>query len=657
MKWVEAIERVLKENGIPMNYEVIAREIFRKGYKEKDAPFTVNPLLNKDENRARFMSLDEGNYMLVDTLHGSSALYAQGDPKYKHVSDFIKFPDNLSQSDKELLDKERLLDLIVNFRLPLIKREVCFADIQGNLDVEFCDKKKSCSQLVDAAILREKLEELRIHITELEAEIEKERNNPENLDLKKNLLERMRSFAQKIEGYLDAHRDKVKVNVPLLGEFVESEPKPKVVIYYNNIQDIYGSGWKEVMVGVFVHEMFHAWNYFNAVRMKSSVLAIEEPMVEFETLYFLKELAAFTSSQSLSLKGEVERVYEDRKCRVQNKQQSIGDVAAYGFGYYLFENLKDYDYESRHWIEAYSEKSDSINIKDLSVDNAIDALIPVYPFGLEKDVMKWFRNIIFYGYTSPVIAGKSAKNFNAMNDVIYKIRVNRPCRLFIDEEEVMPLKENVLTKITLPEGEYLRKVVAEDDSTVFDEKVISLFHPKVDIIALDAIALEEAKRKALPDEIYQSNLYFKPTKDRLSVVVNGKKEYVDAINIPDQIGYAGYVYPVTAVVLTARDLKSITIPNSVKYINFKGCSSLTSITIPNSVRDIFFEGCSSLTSITIPDSVTSIDFYAFEGCSSLTAIDYVGTKKQWEKIMKHEFWKPLYERIVVHCTDGDVSCY
>ena len=71
-----------------------------------------------------------------------------------------------------------------------------------------------------------------------------------------------------------------------------------------------------------------------------------------------------------------------------------------------------------------------------------------------------------------------------MSEVIYKIRVNRPCRLFIDDEELMTLKENELTKITLPEGEYLRKVVAEDDSTIFDEKVISLFHPIVDDIAL-----------------------------------------------------------------------------------------------------------------------------------------------------------------------------
>ena len=330
------------------------------------------------------------------------------------------------------------------------------------------------------------------------------------------------------------------------------------------------------------------------------------------------------------------------------------------------------------------------------------------------------------GRGAPVVASSctspspcaTAEVGNAMSGVIYKIRVNRPCRLFIDEEEVMSLKENELTKITLPEGEYLRKVVAEDDSTIFDEKVISLFHPKVDRIALDAISLEEAKRNALPDEIYQSNLYFKPTKDRLSVEVVGKKDYIDTIDIPNQIKYAGYVYPVIGVELSGKhDLKSVNISDSVKRIlindcssltsiiiqngvthigwrAFSGCESLRSITIPESVNEIVdeaftdcsslrsitipngvtgigenaFKGCTSLSSIIIPDSITKIGCKVFEGCSSLTAIDYAGTKEQWKEIkqdyrISHEYygdrlvdqWYEESDIKVVRCKDGELS--
>ena len=74
------------------------------------------------------------------------------------------------------------------------------------------------------------------------------------------------------------------------------------------------------------------------------------------------------------------------------------------------------------------------------------------------------------------------------------------------------------------------------------------------------------------------------------------------------------------------NLKSVTIPNSVKYIGghaFYECKSLTNTTIPNSVTDIgwgAFSDCRSLTSVTIPNGVTSIEDYAFYGCENLESI-------------------------------------
>ena len=70
---------------------------------------------------------------------------------------------------------------------------------------------------------------------------------------------------------------------------------------------------------------------------------------------------------------------------------------------------------------------------------------------------------------------------------------------------------------------------------------------------------------------------------------------------------------------------SITIPNSVTYINyaFDGCTRLTSITIPDSVTTIeqnAFSSCSALTNITIGNAITSIGYGAFSYCNSLASV-------------------------------------
>ena len=282
-------------------------------------------------------------------------------------------------SDSEM----KLLELIVNFRLPLANGEVCFADILDDLKIEISEKKPR-PQSIDTALLERKLNELWKMIARIS-------NDPQLRDLHEGP---MLSAAKEAELRLrEARSGKVKFEYPLLGEFVPGS-KPKVVIYLKNIEEsIEGDESRMcVMAGVFVHEMFHAWNYFKAGQ-GSSVLAIDEPMVEFETLYFLKKLEAFTSrkdSPYCYLHDMVSRARCKSEEIVKEKQQAIGDVAAYGFGYYLFDELSDDD--SRKWIETYSKKSVSRNqlVKDVE-----SALIPVYPFMSEGKVMKWFKRIIF----------------------------------------------------------------------------------------------------------------------------------------------------------------------------------------------------------------------------------------------------------------------
>ena len=409
MNWTEAIVEVLREaGGGPMSVEDITNKIIYKKYYCIDSNNTSKQSVN------RYLSVNKDNLFErvrrgVYKLKGTPAphtpasrvtpvavrpctSYSPGDPKYKCVSDFVKDStvlDNLEKKEKDLLE------LIVNF--PLVSGEVCFADILDKLEVQFLEKG-SRTELIDAALLKKKLDELNKHIKELEIQ---QQNNPLLSDLNGGLLRRMRSAAKEAQELLNKASDgKVEFEYPILGEFIPGST-PKVVIYLKSIDESIKkrneeypwrseSRWK-VMPGVFIHEMFHAWNYFNAGQRSKSVLAIDEPMVEFETLYFLKKLKAFTESKSHALKNYVLDMKLTREFRVQNKQQSIGDVAAYGFGYYLYEKLSERDVDSITWIETYSKKSASIK----SVKKVKDALIPIYPFKSEKQVMNWFKKIIF----------------------------------------------------------------------------------------------------------------------------------------------------------------------------------------------------------------------------------------------------------------------
>ena len=220
-----------------------------------------------------------------------------------------------------------------------------------------------------------------------------------------------------------------------------------------------------------------------------------------------------------------------------------------------------------------------------------------------------------------------------MSEVIYKVCVNRPCRLFIDDEEVAILEELKLAEFNLQGGKHLRKVVAIDNNAIYDEAVITLSgDSKLENITLDTTGLVESNLSALPKEAFQvGELIYEASADGKGVAV---AKYVDkiltTIIIPEQISHAGYVYDVVEIgefgFVDCSSLVSITIPSSVRDIRwcaFRGCSALISITIPNSVTSIgkrAFAGCSALTSITIPNSVASIGERAFAGCSSLESI-------------------------------------
>jgi len=125
----------------------------------------------------------------------------------------------------------------------------------------------------------------------------------------------------------------------------------------------------------------------------------------------------------------------------------------------------------------------------------------------------------------------------------------------------------------------------------------------------------------LPDGCFQNN------KNLLSASVRFGRtyEFFDGCTSLERVLFTGGTGEEisTRTFRNCSSLKSVNIPDSVRYINddaFSGCSSLTSITLPSRVEVInssAFQKCSSLTSVNIPNKVYDIDTLAFADCGNL----------------------------------------
>ena len=305
-------------------------------------------------------------------------------------------------------------------------------------------------------------------------------------------------------------------------------------------------------------------------------------------------------------------------------------------------------------LSGRKSKSNILTIIDISLS------VNKLPIGLRS-----YQALYIDSYKETIcdfLGDVSILSNTTIEKVIYKLRVNYACRLFIDDEYIRTIEPNKVAKITLPIGEYLRKVVAIDDECICDERKIQLLN----MSKFEDIKLENTRYKTI-EEItinkQQLDCLGNKSTDNNNVVAdvefncydsqdisfdyNGLCYSIDKVNngmlvkgiiadyrtlyIPEEVIYKNNKYAVTSIGEKAfqgnLSLATIFIPKNVKKISdfaFDGCKSLHTIFLSsdlNNIGDFAFLDCPSLAFISLPSSVVEIGAYAFMLCSSLKTIE------------------------------------
>lgn len=110
-----------------------------------------------------------------------------------------------------------------------------------------------------------------------------------------------------------------------------------------------------------------------------------------------------------------------------------------------------------------------------------------------------------------------------------------------------------------------------------------------------------------------------------------------AVLLLSGINILDYVLEVPKRCFYGTDVFKVNLPNNISVISAEA-----------------FRNCTELLTVHMPKSIKSISSGAFTGCYDLYEITYEGTMKEWEKILKGDFWhsgRSLY----IKCSDGEIK--
>ena len=358
------------------------------------------------------------------------------------------FSDSMEIIHKDLLtNKEQcLVNEVLGF---MFTESICFQDYRDVLVIELSPKapptrtkeiyrsdlEDELKRLIaiEESIRKEHLEALGQSDYCFSFEKEAKRKRAQELEEKLGIVWQMTFAIQKL---LEENPESIiDLSMNVLGEFVPS-PSPKVVLYLGGYESDDPERYKPI-VSTLVHELFHAVNFFKGEGNRS-LRELDEPMVEFAAGLFLNAIS--------KAKEGFDVIYEKHRSVVADKARGIGEIACYGFGLYLLDNIAaQSSYSEKEWIETYAKRSASIDTNNLDSLCITDNLYPCYPIDDEQRVLQEFERIIF-GNSSP--ASREVKESESQSHL--KVIRNDGSVLEMDTDEatfVLAILEAGITRV------------------------------------------------------------------------------------------------------------------------------------------------------------------------------------------------------------------
>ena len=285
----------------------------------------------------------------------------------------------------ELTEKEQsLIKKVLNFPLNVNESIICFKNIADNVDLELSHGSGRVPEKKDYVSLGKQAKRITNEIKELVencSEILVGGGDVEKISLCDRIGE-LNQRRKKLEDFI-----KSDTTFVFLGESCPKNENNLVILYINNIiennnnREDADSHREDVLITVFIHEMFHAWNYFASGCKARTVREIDEAMVEYGTLYFLENIA--------EVYPEFTPIKQWAQEFVRGKQKATGSTAAYGYGYYLY-TLRD----CLSLLESYGKIAGVISSDSQDANFVKEKLYPFYPSKEEKSLLEPLSKII-----------------------------------------------------------------------------------------------------------------------------------------------------------------------------------------------------------------------------------------------------------------------